>query len=329
MQPARIGVVIPTPLRAQLFAPADISRLNKLGAVSWTDAAAHLSVEEAIELLADCSIGLGSWGTPGPDARLLEGCPHLRLWVHAAGSVKRMFGPHLEGRNLVIASCAPAIAEDVAEITLAQLIIGLKRTLENAAANREGPSPRPSNSRTLASATVGVIGASHVGRRVVRNLLPFGPRILLYDPFISAEEAGEIGAERVADLLELCACSDAVTLHTPALPATRRLLGAAHFQAMPDDAVFVNAARGMCIDEEALIAELERGRLFAFLDVSEPEPAAPDSPLRHLPNVVYTSHIAGSPDCKIGRQAVDDIAAFLQGKSPLLPVSADMLERSA
>ena len=52
--------------------------------------------------------------------------------------------------SVLIASCAPAIAEDVAEITLAQLIIGLKRTLENAAANREGPSPRPSNSRTLA-----------------------------------------------------------------------------------------------------------------------------------------------------------------------------------
>jgi phosphoglycerate dehydrogenase-like enzyme len=329
MHPARIGVVIPTPLRAQLFAPADIARLNELGAVSWTESAQQLSVEEAIELLVDCAIGLGSWGTPSPDAQLLEGCPQLRLWVHAAGSVKRMFGPHLEGRDLLIASCGPAIAEDVAEITLGQLIIGLKRTLENAAANRAGPTPKPANGRTLAASTVGVIGASQVGRRVIRNLQPFEPRILLYDPFITDDQVRELGVERIADLLELCGESHAVTLHTPALPATEKLLGAAQFQAMRDDAVFVNTARGMCVDEEALIAELEKGRLFAFLDVSFPEPAAPDSPFRRLPNVVYTSHIAGSPDFKIGRQAVDDIAAFLQGKQPLLAVTADMLERSA
>ena len=170
MATSRIGVLIPTLLREQLFAPEDVTRLNELGDVTWTESEQHLSVEEAIELLEGCTIGVGSWGTPWPDAQLLEACPHLRLWVHVAGSVKHMFGPHLEGRDLVIASCGPAIAEDVAEITLGQLIIGLKRTLENAAANRSGPSPKPANGRTLAASIVGVIGASHVGRRGIRNL---------------------------------------------------------------------------------------------------------------------------------------------------------------
>jgi len=98
---------------------------------------------------------------------------------------------------------------------------------------------------------------------------------------------------------------------------------------MPDDCVFVNTARGMCIDEQALIAELEKGRLLAFLDVSTPEPAADDSPLRKLPNVVYTSHTAGGPGENIGRQAVDDVAAFLRGEQPTCVVTEDMLDRLA
>jgi phosphoglycerate dehydrogenase-like enzyme len=164
---------------------------------------------------------------------------------------------------------------------------------------------------------------------VVRNLRPFGPRILLYDPYVKAEEAADMGVERLEDLVELCRRSDAVTLYTPALESTEKLLGAVHFQALADDAVFVNTSRGMCIDEQALIAELQKGRLLAFLDVSHPEPAADDSPLRSLPNVIYNSHLAGGRDGKIGRQAVDDIAAFLDGGEPLRAVRADMLDRLA
>ena len=325
----RVGVIIPTGLRRDLFRAADEERLNRLAEVTWTDSAENLTVPEAVDLLSGCRVGVGSWGTPHPDAGLMAGCPELELWVHGAGTVKRMFGPHLEGRRLTIASCAPAIAENVAEITLAQLIVGLRRTLENGAANRAGPAPRPRNSRTLAQSTVGVVGASLVGRRVVRNLRPFSPRILLYDPYLSDGEAAELGVEPVPDLVELCSRSDAVTLHTPALPETAKLMGASQFRAMRDDAVFINTSRGMCVDEEALADELAKGRLFAFLDVSDPEPAAPDSPLRRFPNVVYNSHLAGGRDWKIGRQVVDDIEAYLNRGSPLHPVTADMLERIA
>ena len=189
MGKTKIGGLIPTKLRQLLFTPEDMQRLDDSGAMRWSESAQQLSTPEAIALLADCSVGIGSWGTRWPDAELLAGCPQLKLWIHAAGTVKHMFGDHLDGRDLTIASCAPAIAESVAEITLAQLIIGLRRTLENGAANRCGPVPPPANSQTLFQSTVGVVGASEVGRRVVRNLRPFGPRILLYDPFVTMAEA--------------------------------------------------------------------------------------------------------------------------------------------
>jgi phosphoglycerate dehydrogenase-like enzyme len=329
MSKTKVGIIIPTPLRSTLFAAADIARLEDITEVVYNNTDKHLTVQEAAQLLAGCRIGIGSWGTPYPDADLTPACPNLSLWVHAAGTVKRMFGPHLEGRDLTIASCAPAIAENVAEITLGQLIIGLKRTLENGAKNRLGKTGKPTNSRSLAACTIGVIGASQVGRRTIRNLAPFGPKVLLFDPYMTQEAAAELGVEKVEDLTEICRRSDAVTSHVPATPATENIFGAEQFQAMPDDAVFVNTARGASVDENALIAELKKGRLFAFLDVSAPEPTADDSPFRSLPNVVYTSHIAGGADAKIGAQAVDDITAFLDGRSPVMAVTPDMLERIA
>ena len=102
-------------------------------------------------------------------------------------------------------------------------------------------------------------------------------------------------------------------------------MGLTQFRAMPDHAVFINTARGACVDEAALISELEKGRLYAYLDVTDPEPAADDSPLRTLPNVVLTSHIGGLPTTNMGNQAVDDIAAFLRGDQPMAVITGTLL----
>lgn len=329
MSHAKIGVVIHTDLRHQLFRPEDWEWLQTLGEVVATDSPTPISADAACDLLTNCAVGIGSWQTPWPNAQVLAACPQLELWEHAAGTVKHFFGPHLDGRSLTIASCKTAIADCVAEMTLAQIILGLRGVFPNAAANRQGIAPKPLRCRVVFGATIGVIGASEVGRRVIKLLQPFNATILLYDPFVSDAQAREMGVTRVDDLLHLCRSSDAVTLHTPDVPACRPALAAPHFAAMPDDAIFINTSRGACIDEPALIAELQQGRLFAFLDVSTPEPAAADSALRTLPNVVYTSHIAGPPTALIGRQVVNDIAAYLSGQSPLCVVTADTLAHTA
>jgi phosphoglycerate dehydrogenase-like enzyme len=325
----KIGVPIHQPLASALFSVADRARLASLGEVAWAAADQPLTSEQAVALLHDADAAIGSWKAPPPDELLLATCPKLRLWVHAAGSVKALFGPHLRGRGLVIASCAPAIAEQVAEFTVGLIIVGLKRLVPNAAANRAGPVPKPPNALTPGSATVAVIGASHVGRGVMRLLAPLGARVLLFDPYVSPDQARELGATKVDELVELCASSDLVTLHAPLLPGTRHMLSGPHFRAMRDDTVFINTARGGCVDEAALLTELSKGRLSAFLDVTNPEPAAADSPLRRLPNVVLTSHIAGMAEHRIGKQAVDDVEAFLSGRQPKLVVTEEMLERVA
>jgi phosphoglycerate dehydrogenase-like enzyme len=330
MSSRKIGVVIHTELRDRIFLPEDLERLDSLGEVRWTDSSKPISTGEAIELLAGCEVGVGSWGTPKPDAELTPACPELKLWVHAAGTVKGHFGEHLAGRDLKLATCKKAIADSVANMTVAEILFGLRRILANAQANRTRRGVKPGKYTCLCEATVGVVGASDVGRRVIELLRTMGCReILVYDPYLGDAEAAEMGVTKLADLVALCSRSHAVTLHAPALPATEKMMGAEQFAAMPDDGVFVNTARGMCVDEHALIAELSKGRLVAFLDVTDPEPAVEGSPLRTLPNVVYTSHIAGGPGPNIGRQAVDDVAAYLRGEQPTCVVTPDMLERLA
>ena len=327
-----IGVVISEAAVGGLFHGDDRTRLERLGAVRWHAGPAAPDLDEAAALLAGCAVGVGSWGTPGPSPELLARCPGLRLWLHAAGSVRHLVGPHTQRHGLVVASCAPAIAAGVAEYTLGWLIVGLRRAPEDAALNRTwrgGPRPQVTPRRTLHESTIGVVGASQVGRRVIELARPLSAGVRVFDPFLSDTDAAALAVTRVESVRDLCASCDAVTLHTPALPATHHLVGRAELAAMQEGTLFINTSRGSCVDEAALIEALRGGRISAVLDVSDPEPAAPDSPLRSLPNVVLTSHIAGGASRRIGTQVVDDIERFLRGQMPLFVVDAAMLDRVA
>lgn len=116
--------------------------------------------------------------------------------------------------------------------------------------------------------------------------------ILLYDPFVDAEEAAGLGVIKL-ELNELLTRADVVSLHAPANKHTYKMLNAKGLALMKDDALLINTGRGSLIEEPALIEELSKGRFFAFLDFTDTEPPAADSPLRSLPNVIVTPHIAG------------------------------------
>jgi len=325
----KIGVLVPAKPCAELFSEQSREKLIGMAEVVWNETDTQFSEPEAAEFLQSCDIAVGSWRTVAPTKAILDRCTRLKLWEHAAGTVKSFFTEDLRSSGLIVASCAPAIAKTVAEMVLGEILIGLRRVIPNSQQNRAERDAKPARKLYAAKSVVGVIGASWVGRTVMELLRPFGMRVLLYDPYCTKEAAAALGAEKVESLLELCAVCDAITLHTPKLKETYRLVGAREFQAMKDDCVFINTSRGDCIDEHALVAELQKGRLFAFLDVSSPEPAHMDNPLRTLPNAIYTSHISGEASFHIGDQVVSDIEAFMNGKQPLMAVSWGMLERMA
>jgi phosphoglycerate dehydrogenase-like enzyme len=169
----RIGILIPRSNLGALFSDHSLAELRTIGDCRFNETDGHLDESGAVEVLRDADIAIGSWGTVRPTGPLLEACPRLRMWEHVAGSVKAFFGPHMEGRDLVVASCAPAIADSVAEMTVGELIFGLRRLIEK---NRhlmgfeDLPDPDKVN---LFSSTIGVIGASQVGRRVIKLLQAF------------------------------------------------------------------------------------------------------------------------------------------------------------
>lgn len=308
-----IGLLIPNEKVPDLFDEASLAQLATLGDSRWISPG-----QDPGEFLRKAEIAVGSWGTVRPSEELLAVCPSLRLWIHAAGTVKAHFGPHLKNRDLQIVSCSAAIAGSVAEYTLGLIIAGLYQLPVHMKAHWAGqPHVKPrTGRRRLFDATVGVVGASQVGRQVIKLLRPLARRILLYDPYCSEEEAASLGAEKMEGLLELCGSSQVVTMHTPDLPATRQMMGGAEFEVMADDAVLINTSRGVCIDQAALEVELRKGRLLAFLDVTSPEPLPPDYPHRDLSNLVVTPHLAGGPSRKIGQQVLAAIEAY-QNDQPI------------
>jgi len=153
---------------------------------------------------------------------------------------------------------------------------------------------------------------------------------LLYDPYVSGEEARRLGATKV-ELDELLRRADIVSVHAPSLPETRHMLNARTLALMKDEAILINTARGALIDEVALVAELSKGRFFAFLDVTDPEPPAPDHPFRRLENVVLTPHLAGIVEDAtwLGEMEVEELRRFFSGEPPLHRVTREMLARIA
>jgi D-3-phosphoglycerate dehydrogenase len=170
----------------------------------------------------------------------------------------------------------------------------------------------------LADKTVGIVGFGAIGRAVADRVRGFGVEMLAMDPYVPADEMP--GDVEKADLDDLCARSDFVTVHVPVTDATRGLVGRAEFEAMKDSAFFINTARGAIIDQDALVEVLQADELGgAALDVYDREPLPEDHALLELDRVVTTPHLAGAAREVIDRHSemlVDDIAAILDGREP-------------
>lgn len=290
---------------------------------------------EVAAALAEAEVLFTCWGATPLTAEVLSAAPRLRAVVHAAGSVKHHITDACWERGLAVTSAAGANALPVAEFTLAAILFAGKRVLHSADRYRTLRADHDwlaeldgwGNYRR----TVGIIGASRIGRRVIELLRPFDLDVLLYDPYVDGPEAARLGV-RLTSLDELCASSSVVSVHAPQLPQTRHLIGAAQLSAMATGTTLINTARGSLVDEEALLPELTAGRLHAVLDVTEPELPPAHSPLYDLPNVLLTPHVAGSLGDELHRmadQALDETERYVQGLPFADPVLLEVLPHSA
>ena len=141
---------------------------------------------------------------------------------------------------------------------------------------------------SLVGARVLIVGAGDIGREIGRMLAGFDVELTYV-----ARTARE-GVRSTAELPELLPHADVVILIVPVTPETTGMVDAAFLAAMPDGALLVNAARGVVVDTDALLAELTAGRLRAALDVTDPEPLPPGHPLWSAPGLLLTPHVGGA-----------------------------------
>ena len=287
--------------------------------------AADLDKMRAVEVL------FSTWGMPKLSDEQLDQLPNLRAVFYAAGSVQGFARPLLQ-RDILVVSAWAANAVPVAQWTLAQILLANKgyfRNQRDFAATRKGSQFR---GRGNFGAPVALLGAGQIGRLVIELLQPFDLEILVFDPFLADDKADEMGVEKV-ELDEAFARGCVVSNHLANLPATVGMLTGAHFAAMPENATFINTGRGATVKQNEMIEVLRaRPDLSALLDVTDPEPTPPDSPLWDLPNVYLTPHIAGSIGDEVVRMADYAIEEFVrwQRREPLrYAVSLEMLELMA
>jgi phosphoglycerate dehydrogenase-like enzyme len=173
-----------------------------------------------------------------------------------------------------------------------------------------------SEPRELLQSTVGLVGWGANAAAFSHHLRRAGARVIVFSDHATSRDISEAGALK-ASLDEVLA-ADIVSLHRGLTHETRHFLGSAELAKLRPGSIFINVARGALVEPNALLARLRQGDVFACLDSFECEPLRTSHPLRKLPNVFLTSHIAaGSPDMRAAsaEEVVRKVASFLSGET--------------
>jgi phosphoglycerate dehydrogenase-like enzyme len=312
-------------LADRLFGPAELQRIH---AVADLDDDVTISdfAQADPGLLADLDVLITGWACPELGTAELDTMPRLRAVVHAGGTVKAHVGPEVWSRGILVTSAADANAYPVAEYTLAAILQAGKAVPELASAYKQDPGFSPDARADIGNygRTVGILGASRVGRRVIELLGSFDFTVLLHDPYVSGDDP-ILARARLVSLDDLFGRSSIVSIHAPLLPETIRMVGARQLARMSSGSVLINTARGAIVDHDALVHAVRTNGLRAVLDVTEPEPLPAGHPLRTLPGVILTPHVAGSLGNelhRLGDSAASELERLAAGRPPRFPVAS-------
>lgn len=252
---------------------------------------------------------------------VMDASPRLRIVARHGVGVDEVDVAEARKRRLTVTRAPGSNTQAVAEHTLA-LILALAKEFRplGAAISEGGWRPAGTKVRDIAGLRLGLVGFGAIGRAVAALAQPFGIRVSAFDPTVAEADFSHV--ERAASVADLARGSDVLSLHCPLMPDTYHLVDAAVLALLRPGALIVNTARGGLVDEAALAAALDSGRLGgAGLDVFEDEPPGPDHPLRRHPRVIVTPHVAGVTNASLiamGVMAAECIAAALSG-NPIPP----------
>jgi len=309
-------------VRKAIFPDEQVRRLEKIAQVTWNPHQRQYTPEELRDALPGIDVLFTGWGTTRLDELVLAKADQLRLVAHCAGSVGSLASDALYDRGVVVTTSNDVMARQVAEFCVMLMLMGLRKVrhfMEPMYAPDESYEwPKESVSDLACppvyETVVGIIGLGAIAKWFIKFIQPMEPKILLYSRHTKPDEAARLGVE-LADLDDLLARSDVINVLCGLTEETYHLLNAERLAKIKDGALLINVGRGAIIDEDALIAELQKERFYAALDVYEIEPLPVDSPLRKLRNAILAPHYAGRGNMKdYSRFCIDELERFLRGE---------------
>lgn len=256
-------------------------------------------------------------------AEVIDTCPELKVIVRYGVGVDNIDIARATERRIYVANVPDYGADiEVSEHALGLYLAVQRRILSRDREVREGKwgigqaAVIPSRE----NAVLGLIGCGRIGIAAARKFRAIGfERVVAFDPYLQADTAARENIDQI-DLDELCRIADVVSLHAPLTAQTRHILDAERIGLFKPTTVLVNVSRGGLVDEAALAAALDAGRLLgAGIDVFETEPIRASNPLLSSPNTVLSDHAAWYSERSVRTlqaKAAEEVARVLRGDTP-------------
>lgn len=273
-----------------LFPPAFRDALAEFGELTIVPKARALAESEVVQAIRENPVLLTGWGHIPIPLAIAENPGNLAYICHITGEMRRVIPVEIIRAGIPVTNWGDTPAFPVAEGALSLLLACLKELRPHIEEKRAGLHrySRPDVIGTMRGLRLGLYGFGAIGRKFCAMCQPLGPQIAVFDPFVT--ELPE-GVTRADSLRTIFATSDAIAIHAALTPETHHSVTAELLALLPDNGIVVNTARGAVVDQEALFAELQAGRLRAGLDVLAYDDSLPPThPARHWPNLLWTSH---------------------------------------
>lgn len=318
----------------QPIAASALERLRGLADVRFNPDATHIATREELVAAVRESDALFCLLHDTIDEPVIAANAKLRIIASMKIEPAGIDIAAATARKIPVTVIPPIVTEATADLHMGLLIAVARRMLEGDRAVRAGVFPggqsRHFEGAGVFGKTIGLIGGGgRIGRAVAKRAQGFSMRTLYWTPRRKGEAEEREGGIEYAELDEILARSDFISIHASLRPETRHLIGERELALMKPTAFLVNTARGPIVDEKALVRALQEKRIAgAGLDVYEREPQV-EAALLAMPNVVLTPHL-GSAVAELRETmahiVVDNIAAVLEGHRPPNCVNPEIYE---
>jgi D-3-phosphoglycerate dehydrogenase len=285
-----------------------------------------LTTDELIEAAAGCDVIVAHRSTPG-DAALFDALPGMLAFLRTAVDVSTIDVDAASRAGVLVARADKSFVASTAELALALTLDLLRHVSDSTVDYRAGVEPPQRPGAQLRGRTAGIVGFGAIGRYLAPALRSLGVEVLVHDPHVDASDhdVEPVGFD------ELLGRSDIVLPLAASTPATHHLVDAEAIAKMRHGALLVNVSRGELLDEAAVAAALDDGRLGGLaMDVGQAPDQRPSPALAARPGVVATPHLGGLTPENADAQAmssVEQVAAMLAGREPPRSVNADHARR--